>query len=144
MSLFKIPLDWSAPDEKQGEIYFIQMDYIGPIKIGWARNAKKRISILQTGNPYELRILHIENGTRLDEQMVHSLFSRYHIRGEWFHPDKEIIEYIDKCREFETAIEKHNKTKMESRNYFNTQTGEWIYNAEKTLGEHLKEVPNGV
>ena len=45
-------------ENRTGYIYFIQMDYIGPIKIGIAKDLKTRLNHLQSANPYPLRLLY--------------------------------------------------------------------------------------
>ncbi len=82
-------------------IYFIQAGENGPIKIGRADNPQERLKQLQTANPYELKMLWVEN--TLDtlgqseaeyELELHQLFKLLKIRGEWFKPGEDILNYI--------------------------------------------------
>jgi len=76
-------------------IYFIQAGKNGPIKIGQTNNGiEERIAQLQTGCPYELRLLWCYNGDGYTEQVVHDLFKHERIRGEWFRPSPSILEFI--------------------------------------------------
>lgn len=144
MALLRISLDWIAPEKDLGEVYFVQIERIGAIKIGWAKDANKRFYSLQSGSPYPLRVLYISSGhTKQDEKNVHILFDKYKMRGEWFHPDEKIFNYIDHCKEFDEHAEIKHREKMASRSYFDTQTGDWLDNAEETLGEHLRRT-NGI
>lgn len=49
---------------------------------------------MQTGNPDELKLLHITRGGKIFEDELHAEFNKYHYRGEWFHPCQEILDYI--------------------------------------------------
>lgn len=66
--------------------YFIQSIEGGPIKIGHAENPKQRLSLLQSGNPQELRVTRVVEGGYKVEQQLHRIFSEHRIRGEWFEP----------------------------------------------------------
>lgn len=60
-----------------------------PVKIGIAKDPKKRITDLQVGNLVSLKLLSsIECRSRKHahhlENWLHKCFSKYHIRGEWF------------------------------------------------------------
>ena len=69
--------------EKKTNVYFIQKD--NDIKIGRSVNIERRIEELQIANSVDLRLLYsIENVDESFEEHIHSVCSRYHIRGEWF------------------------------------------------------------
>lgn len=92
-------------------IYFIQCGKNGPIKIGQTENdIKERIRQLQTGCPYELRLLWVYTGSDYDEKDVHGLFEHERIRGEWFHPSLKLIRFIDEelCNHFEIHTKNGN------------------------------------
>ncbi len=76
-----------------GFIYFVQChDFI---KVGLTYgNLDQRLSALQTGCPYELKLIHSfkSNDVEDDERKLHKHWQRYEVRGEWFRlPDSEII-----------------------------------------------------
>ncbi len=72
-------------------IYFIKKD--DEIKIGRSVDIERRISELQIANSIELTLLYkIENVPEFFESHVHSMCSRFHIRGEWFKMD--VIEHL--------------------------------------------------
>ena len=75
-------------------IYFIRAKDSGNIKIGYSENPKKRKAGLQTAHYEELEFVGIMDGTLKDEAKLHEKFSRSNIRGEWFHPSPEILEFI--------------------------------------------------
>ena len=76
-------------------IYFIQAGKNGPIKIGHTENdIEQRIAQLQTGCPYELRLIWLKKGDQQDEAEWHSWFQHERIRGEWFRPSRDLINCI--------------------------------------------------
>jgi Meiotically up-regulated gene 113 len=77
-------------------IYFIQAGENGPIKIGLAIQPETRKKKLQTAHYEELRIIGILDGNEETEKQLHMQFAEYRIRGEWFHPSHEILQFIDK------------------------------------------------
>jgi len=81
-----------------GYLYFIQMDLIGPIKIGITKDIKKRMNQLQNANPYKLHLLCLTPGNEEEERQLHECFLPLWIRGEWFHPHKEIFDQIEEFK----------------------------------------------
>lgn len=81
-------------------IYFIQIGRHGPIKIGYT--AKRRVSHrkgnLQTANPCRLRVRLCMGGDENREAVLHRFFAYAHIRGEWFRPAPQLLDYIDRER----------------------------------------------
>jgi len=76
-------------------IYFIQCGTNGPIKIGQTDNGvEQRMAQLQTGCPYELKLLWVYNGEEYTEASIHVNFKHECVRGEWFHPSKKLIYFI--------------------------------------------------
>ena len=74
-------------------VYFIIAGTNGPIKIGTARRdlVMKRLFYLQVGNHLDLRILRTIPGDFKIEKRLHDYFRSDHIRGEWFHYNKEML-----------------------------------------------------
>ncbi len=70
-------------------VYFVRAGNKGAIKIGVARDIKKRLATMQTGNPFELKVIatipcySVEEAFRT-EKRIHNLFAKKRIRGEWF------------------------------------------------------------
>jgi hypothetical protein len=74
-------------------IYFIVCgDYI---KIGYSDNPEKRLVQMQTGSPIDMSLALKIEGTRATEQEMHSRFSRLRVRGEWFHFDEELRDFVN-------------------------------------------------
>ena len=67
-------------------IYFIQAGDNGAVKIGFAKDVKKRFRELQTGNHETLKLLKEIAGEEELEQEIHALVKNYHVRGEWYAP----------------------------------------------------------
>jgi hypothetical protein len=80
-------------------IYFIEQE-LKFVKIGYtAQDPDIRIRALQCGNPHEMRLFAVIDGTKDLEWALHKLFQPYHIRNEWFVLSPEIIAYVNKHRE---------------------------------------------
>lgn len=78
-----------------GFIYFIQGESGGPIKIGYTENVEKRLCALQTGHYDTLKVLKAIPGNINDEKKHHKKFQHLRLRGEWFKPEQELLNYID-------------------------------------------------
>ncbi len=82
-------------DEEIGNIYFIQAGESGPVKIGYtARPVKYRLQKLQTGNPETIKLLKEIKGTLEYEKALHSRFSAYGLRNEWYTSNPKFLEEI--------------------------------------------------
>lgn len=78
-------------------VYFVAADGLPQfVKIGWAGDVAKRLSELQTGNPFRLRILGTVYGGRDVEVHYHHEFASYRVRpgGEWFHLTGALAEFV--------------------------------------------------
>lgn len=72
-------------------VYFIQQGEDGPVKIGYTTSIQNRLASLQTGSPYELKLLGFYEGTIEQEKTLHQLFAEERINGEWFDPTPELL-----------------------------------------------------
>ena len=79
---------------KERFVYFVQQGADGPIKIGTAVDVVKRLDHLMAANSAELVVRAIIPGGAEIEGELHIRFARHVIRGEWFRPDPEIVEYM--------------------------------------------------
>jgi hypothetical protein len=76
------------------KVYFIQVPS-GPIKIGFTtKRMAGRMQELQAGNHEELTLLKATLGSRAEEKALHDYFRQTRIRGEWFRPTTELLEFI--------------------------------------------------
>lgn len=84
-------------------VYFIQWVQGGPIKIGKAKKVSSRVASHQVSSPYELKILAMVEAHNFElEQKILTHFDEHRMRGEWFEPHEDIINFIKlvKNREF--------------------------------------------
>lgn len=65
-------------------IYFIVCGATGAVKIGRADDVKKRLSGLQVSSPGKLSLLCHFRAPSVFEGVLHTIFSKSRIRGEWF------------------------------------------------------------
>jgi hypothetical protein len=81
-------------------VYFIQSKATGEIKIGWTGGpVSERINMLQVGNPSELVLLATMPGGPNRERYVHHKFRDFKVRGEWYVPVPELMDFIVKYAE---------------------------------------------
>jgi Meiotically up-regulated gene 113 len=66
-----------------------------PVKIGISAEPELRLRALQTGYPFELEVLAQCHGGEGTEEMVHKLFQKEKLRGEWFKRSKRVRTFID-------------------------------------------------
>lgn len=86
--------------ETTGYLYFIQMDRIGPIKIGFTKNIANRLIALQTSSPYPLNLLCITPSNENQEKEIHSCYDAIRLEGEWFLPHPLVIRDIENIKYF--------------------------------------------
>ncbi len=82
----------------KGFVYFIQGQCGGAIKIGYSVYPEKRLKELQTGYPDTLKILLMIPGDEKTETVLHRQFKEFKLRGEWFKPDRFVINKIKELK----------------------------------------------
>ncbi len=75
-------------------IYFVQDSFSKAVKIGHGRNPEKRMSDLQVASPGLLTLLGTMDGGAREESLLHQQFEGFHLRGEWFKGDEDLIRMI--------------------------------------------------
>ena len=93
-------------------VYFIQENGMGAIKIGVSKHAQPRVREMQGSTPHTLALLATVEGGHGVEHALHSLFAHAHIRGEWFRPIEELIEYIKNEGELPEATAKREEEEL--------------------------------
>jgi len=79
----------------EGLIYFITCELPDfPIKVGWSSDFKVRLSGLQMGLPYKLKVLLTMEGSLEYEQSLHIAFNEYRMEGEWFRRGQKLMDFI--------------------------------------------------
>ena len=81
---------------KSGNSYFIRDEVTCLIKIGWAKSPIDRLKTLQTGSSNPLTLIHFIDSSVFDETELHQRFAHLRVRGEWFKPAQELLEFIER------------------------------------------------
>jgi len=79
-------------------IYFIRGKESGNIKIGFSMNPDKRKAHLQTAHYEELEFIGIMDGTLDDEAKIKERFLKFNIRGEWYSPVSDILNFVERYK----------------------------------------------
>lgn len=74
-------------------VYFARAGSAGPVKIGHARDPKRRMTLLQTGNPERLAVIRLIAGGLPEEAEAHRHFADLRLNGEWFTFAEEMLTY---------------------------------------------------
>lgn len=77
----------------EGVTYFIRVD--DAIKIGSATHFKRRLHALQTAHEKPILVLAVVPASLADEFKTHQRFAHLRIRGEWFRPGQDLLDFID-------------------------------------------------
>lgn len=85
--------DMAKPNLQQ--VYFIEAEDTGFIKIGIAENPVARLADLQVASPHRLTLRHTIPGGRATEQALHDRWADLRVRGEWFHLAGDLADYLD-------------------------------------------------
>lgn len=83
-------------------IYFIQNKITRNIKIGRSNNPWARLCEMQTGNDCELVLLATAGEDEWEERDLHSKFSEYHLRGEWYRQSAKLDGIIESIKRINT------------------------------------------
>lgn len=74
--------------------YFARCGDDGPLKIGFtASSVLNRVAAIQSACPFDLKLMGWVNGDY--EAQLHQKFAHLRIRGEWFSPSVELIEFVE-------------------------------------------------
>ena len=87
-------LEYTAPLDREGFVYFVQSGGDGPIKIGWTQDLDRRIGELQTANAHPLRLIGYLPGSMRDEGAMHARFGHLRMEAEWFRNSPEIHAFL--------------------------------------------------
>lgn len=80
-------------------IYAILVEGSRYVKFGKAENVKKRLSGLQTGCPYELKLIAVADWPDAEEGAIHSYLNAIRCRGEWFSRDSSVERVLGLMRD---------------------------------------------
>ena len=96
-------------------VYFMECDE--RIKIGIARDPKRRLRSLQTGNPAQLRILAAFAGDADLEHAIHTKFESTRIGGEWFCKTDELKKFIERLATCDSVFFNHSENEIRMVRY---------------------------
>lgn len=82
-------------DGCRGEVYFLRESGVGAIKIGTSTNVALRVRSISRDMPHEVTLLATMPGGHQVEALLLAFFKHARIRGEWFRPVPELLEYIE-------------------------------------------------
>lgn len=77
-------------------VYFIQADYGGAVKIGLTDDVERRLRQLQCASATPLTLRLVIDGDQKAEVKYHKQFAPAHLRGEWFRPVPELVEFMNR------------------------------------------------
>lgn len=83
--------------DSSSSIYIIGWSDDGPVKVGIARDLKSRLSAIQTGCPFRLRVLHAVPAGRFAQMVeaeTHRTLAEHRLEGEWFSCSAEHAEGV--------------------------------------------------
>jgi hypothetical protein len=82
-------------------VYFIKAG--DAIKVGIASDVTKRLINVQVGNPHKIDLLHSldvsEEKARSIETIIHEIFKKTNLSGEWFQAPQFMIDFIHNIKE---------------------------------------------
>ena len=84
----------------------------GPVKVGITNSLTGRISAIQTGCPFRIKLLHAQpmrnrDHALLHERWFHASYEEKRLHGEWFDLEYELaVEMIETSLEHELAHER--------------------------------------
>lgn len=89
-----------------GFVYYVQRsDDERLIKIGWSTQVLSRLMALTAAekSPLVLRAVEIAIGASA-EHLRHRQFGHLRVRGEWFLPDHDLVDHVERVRELAPSI----------------------------------------
>jgi len=92
---------------KKRYTYLIKDDDNGLYKIGIAKDPQKRLKELQTGNPFQLRIVetYLSEYSNKVEKSLHRKYSHLKKEGEWFNLSiKDEVLFLTDCKKIEETL----------------------------------------
>ncbi len=76
----------------KSQVYVIHAPALGYVKIGHSKDIQKRLYTLQNGSPAALSVVKVYPGGKNKERVLHDIFQKYWVRGEWFRD--EVLELL--------------------------------------------------
>ena len=76
-------------------VYVVQFGTGRPIKVGSTVNLGARLSKMSIDHYEPVEMLYLHRGGFKEERAIHKRFARYRLRGEWYSPAPEVIEWCE-------------------------------------------------
>lgn len=80
-------------------VYFIRCNSGGLIKIGYSTDLPARLASLGHANAGGVSLLASAPGGNVAESRIHAMFREDRVRGEWFRPSANLLEFVAKVRD---------------------------------------------
>lgn len=80
-------------------IYAVQFGDGTPIKIGSTSGLAARLTKMSVDHYEEVSLLYLTRGGFREEHALHRKFASFRVRGEWYRPDPEVLEWCDSACE---------------------------------------------
>jgi hypothetical protein len=90
--------------EEDGTVYFMHAVGTNTVKIGYTLNVESRLYQVRSSCPYYVRILFELPGSPRFEAELHSLFSKYKVRGEWFLVVGDLAAFIEQLNKLHDRL----------------------------------------
>lgn len=85
--------DWKGEDFGRSLIYYALCPLTGLIKIGQCKDARGRLSALNTSATTPISFIGVHPGNRLMERHLHEMFAAVRARKEWFFPHPVLVSW---------------------------------------------------
>ena len=92
----------------KGFIYFAVCDVLGVVKIGYSANPKNRLTGIQNGCPFPVRLAATIPGDRAEERLIQKTLAQYRLQREWFWLNDK-VEAVLQAAKAQTEIETSTK-----------------------------------
>ena len=79
-------------------VYFIQGNNTGLVKAGYTTDCNARFQALRSSLSEPFTVLKTIDGSLRVEKILHGMFSRQRVRGEWFTPDNRMLKIISEVQ----------------------------------------------
>lgn len=121
---------WRALSDTDWGIHFVYFivefnDGINAVKIGTAADPLARAISLQIGNPRPLQLAQVLYGTPASEEGYHELWQKNRIRGEWFAPADEILEWASWAAQVQREQREEGLLDLRVRSTYGKHPKDW-------------------
>ena len=99
-------------------VYFMKQGKSNYYKIGFTRNLEKRLSSIQSHNPFKITVYHFIKAECSYEKFLHRQYDDCRVKGEWLKFDKKTLAKATSSKMRKLFLkEKRKKFKEEKKRY---------------------------